>query len=393
MQMKQIKFLLAFFVLALGGQLKAVTLPETSEGDKVKWYFLQTTRADYAEPTFYTVMDDGLIKGRAQAVYPDVDGMNKQLWKFETEDGEWYTITNCYDGRKLGTGVGPNGESLMMQDAPQAKFKLRDLTATVGYDCFGLETDTPAPGGGTQYRWPSMTGPNDPYDGLVWLVGEGSSTGDDCGIIAVEFDGVYEPATSRELLQTYLDRLPANWESTYLYGTDPGFEKDEAKVIEYTDLVYNALTNIATMSDDECQEAYDKIQELTSYLDDEANIVPINENSYYYITTANADFTGNGKTNYGWYGPMNEKGHIGWKALEPNSSFVWTFTRNDDGTYKIKHLLTDMYVDSTLVNQLSDQAFMADLPVREQIVTRLNGGGQFNIEFKGAVAPYHQNDH
>ena len=393
MQMKQIKFLLAFFVLALGGQLKAVTLPETSEGDKVKWYFLQTTRADYAEPTFYTVMDDGLIKGRAQAVYPDVDGMNKQLWKFETEDGEWYTITNCYDGRKLGTGVGPNGESLMMQDAPQAKFKLRDLTATVGYDCFGLETDTPAPGGGTQYRWPSMTGPNDPYDGLVWLVGEGSSTGDDCGIIAVEFDGVYEPATGSELLQTYLNRLPANWESTYLYGTDPGFEKDEAKVIEYTDLVYNALTNIATMSDDECQEAYDKIQELTSYLDDEANIVPINENSYYYITTANADFTGNGKTNYGWYGPMNEKGHIGWKALEPNSSFVWTFTRNDDGTYKIKHLLTDMYVDSTLVNQLSDQAFMADLPVREQIVTRLNGGGQFNIEFKGAVAPYHQNDH
>ena len=222
MQMKQIKFLLAFFVLALGGQLKAVTLPETSEGDKVKWYFLQTTRADYAEPTFYTAMDDGLIKGRAQAVYPDVDGMNKQLWKFETEDGEWYTITNCYDGRKLGTGVGPNGESLMMQDAPQAKFKLRDLTATVGYDCFGLETDTPAPGGGTQYRWPSMTGPNDPYDGLVWLVGEGSSTGDDCGIIAVEFDGVYEPATGSELLQTYLDWLPANWESTYLYGTDPG---------------------------------------------------------------------------------------------------------------------------------------------------------------------------
>ena len=152
--MKQIKFLLAVFVLALGGQLKAVTLPETSEGDKVKWYFLQTTRADYAEPTFYTVMDDGLIKGRAQAVYPDVDGMNKQLWKFETEDGEWYTITNCYDGRKLGTGVGPNGESLMMQDAPQAKFKLRDLTATVGYDCFGLETDTPAPGGG-----PSTAGP------------------------------------------------------------------------------------------------------------------------------------------------------------------------------------------------------------------------------------------
>ena len=196
MQMKKITFLLTVLALAWGGQLKAVTLPETSEGDKVKWYFLQTTRADYAEPTFYTVMDDGLIKGRAQAVYPDVDGMNKQLWKFETEDGEWYTITNCYDGRKLGTGVGPNGESLMMQDAPQAKFKLRDLSAETGEDCVGLESDIPAPGGGDIFHYPTLTGPNDNLDAIVWLVRVDFSTGFDSAIKTVEFTDTYSPQNS-----------------------------------------------------------------------------------------------------------------------------------------------------------------------------------------------------
>ena len=31
----------------------------------------------------------------------------------------------------------------MMQDAPQAKFKLRDLSAETGEDCVGLESDIP----------------------------------------------------------------------------------------------------------------------------------------------------------------------------------------------------------------------------------------------------------
>lgn len=165
MQMKQIKFLLAFFVLALGGQLKAVTLPETSKDGKVKWYFIQSMRQDYGEPMFYTV-DGDLIRGRVKADYSDYATLAKQLWCFETEDGEWYTITNRYDGRKLGVGMGPNGESLMMQDAPQAKFKLRDLSAETGEDCVGLESDIPAPGGGDIFRYPTLTGPNDNLDAI-----------------------------------------------------------------------------------------------------------------------------------------------------------------------------------------------------------------------------------
>ena len=99
--MKKITLLLMVFALAWSGQLKAVTLPETSKDGKVKWYFIQSMRQDYGEPMFYTV-DGDLIRGRVKADYSDYATLAKQLWCFETEDGEWYTITNRYDGRKLG---------------------------------------------------------------------------------------------------------------------------------------------------------------------------------------------------------------------------------------------------------------------------------------------------
>lgn len=63
MQMKKITLLLMVFALAWSGQLKAVTLPETSKDGKVKWYFIQSMRQDYGEPMFYTV-DGDLIRGR-----------------------------------------------------------------------------------------------------------------------------------------------------------------------------------------------------------------------------------------------------------------------------------------------------------------------------------------
>lgn len=193
--MKKITLLLMVFALAWSGQLKAVTLPETSKDGKVKWYFIQSMRQDYGEPMFYTV-DGDLIRGRVKADYSDYATLAKQLWCFETEDGEWYTITNRYDGRKLGVGMGPNGESLMMQAGPQAKFKLRDLTASTGEDCVGLESDIPAPGGGDIFRYPTLTGPNDNYDGLVWLVRADFSTGFDSAIRTVEFTDTYNPQNS-----------------------------------------------------------------------------------------------------------------------------------------------------------------------------------------------------
>lgn len=70
MQMKKITLLLMVFALAWSGQLKAVTLPETSKDGKVKWYFIQSMRQDYGEPMFYTV-DGDLIRGRVKADYSD----------------------------------------------------------------------------------------------------------------------------------------------------------------------------------------------------------------------------------------------------------------------------------------------------------------------------------
>ena len=195
MQMKKITLLLMVFALAWSGQLKAVTLPETSKDGKVKWYFIQSMRQDYGEPMFYTV-DGDLIRGRVKADYSDYATLAKQLWCFETEDGERYTITNRYDGRKLGVGMGPNGESLMMQDAPQAKFRLRDLTASTGEDCVGLESDIPAPGGGDIFRYPTLTGPNDNLDAIVWLARADFSTGFDSAIKTVEFTDTYSPQNS-----------------------------------------------------------------------------------------------------------------------------------------------------------------------------------------------------
>lgn len=60
---------------------------QTPEDGKVKWYFIQSMRQDYGEPMFYTV-DGDLIRGRVKADYSDYATLAKQLWCFETEDGE-----------------------------------------------------------------------------------------------------------------------------------------------------------------------------------------------------------------------------------------------------------------------------------------------------------------
>ena len=79
MQMKKITFLLTVLALAWGGQLKAVTMPEASKDGKVKWYFLQSAHAGYAEPQFYTV-DGDIVCGRPQADVSDYSTFAKQLW-------------------------------------------------------------------------------------------------------------------------------------------------------------------------------------------------------------------------------------------------------------------------------------------------------------------------
>lgn len=220
--MKKITFLLTVLALAWGGQLKAVTMPEASKDGKVKWYFLQSAHAGYAEPQFYTV-DGDIVCGRPQADVSDYSTFAKQLWCFETEDGVWYTITNRYDGRKLGVGVSADGESLMMYDEAQAKFKLRDLEAATGADCFGLEADMAAPDGDGALLYPSLTGPDDNYGGMILLVKEELSVGLDNGIKVVEFSDAFEPKNSETI--TWYNIINAKSGSEGEMIVDAGEEK------------------------------------------------------------------------------------------------------------------------------------------------------------------------
>ena len=179
----------------------------------------------------------------------------------------------------------------------------------------------------------------------------------------------------------------------YQYGTDPGFINDYDKWQNFYDLYLKAMqyVNDGTHSDEEMDAL--KEQFVAAEEDIRNSIIPIKEGGYYYITTANPKFTGNSKENYGWYAPTDEQNHIGWKALEESSKFVWKFTKNDDGSYMIQNMLTGLYVDSTQVNALSQVPYLAELPAHKQLVKNLTYAGVFSLEWDGAVAVYHQDGH
>ena len=203
----------------------------------------------------------------------------------------------------------------------------------------------------------------------------------------------YVPSGARDWLQIYLDNLPANWEGEYAYGTDPGFINNEEKVIQYTELVFNAINNIATMSDEECKATYDEIMELVEFFDDPANSVQIKDGGYYYITAGYDAFQQSGKTNYGWYGPINYMDQVGWKEIEPTGAFIWKFTQVADSAYMIENLGCGLYADSTLYNAHLEVLYMSDLPACQQFVTKLNHAGNYRIQWDGGVQAYHQMDH
>ena len=179
----------------------------------------------------------------------------------------------------------------------------------------------------------------------------------------------------------------------YQYGTDPGFVNDFDKWQSFYDLYLKAMQYVAdgTHSDEEMDAL--KEQFVAAEEDIRNSIIPIKEGGYYYITTANPKFTGNSKENYGWYAPTDEQNHIGWKALEESSKFVWKFTKNNDGSYMIQNMLTGLYVDSTQVNALSQVPYLAELPAHKQLVKNLTYAGVFSLEWDGAVAVYHQDGH
>lgn len=189
MQMKKATFLLAIFALAASTSLKAIELPEASKDGKVKWYFLQTvSTADGRTDRVFTVEGDWLF-GRYMADYSDYETMAKQLWCFETQDGEWYTITNRYDGRKLDIMNNPNlhnWESCGVTDNPRAMFKFRDVNGELG-----LESSVGAPSDPNKnYRFPTMANPNE-GNHVIWVVSEWASNAPECSFRLIEYNDTY----------------------------------------------------------------------------------------------------------------------------------------------------------------------------------------------------------
>ena len=131
-------------------------------------------------------MEDDEVWGMPKADYSDYESLAKQLWSFVTEDGEWYTIYNRYDGRKLGVGMGSQGECIMLMDEMQAKFKIRALE-----DGIALESSIPAPGGGEIFRWPSLAGSGSSHS--IWLVRESNADRSESKIILTEYTDAYVP--------------------------------------------------------------------------------------------------------------------------------------------------------------------------------------------------------
>ena len=186
MHMKKITFLLMVFAFAWNVPVKADVFPEASKDGKVKWYFLQSIRPEETEWLYWTAVEDNEVWGMPEADYSDYESLAKQLWSFVTEDGEWYTIYNRYDGRKLGVGMGSQGECIMLMDEMQAKFKIRALE-----DGIALESSIPAPGGGEIFRWPSLAGSGSSHS--IWLVRESNADRSESKIILTEYTDAYVP--------------------------------------------------------------------------------------------------------------------------------------------------------------------------------------------------------
>lgn len=179
----------------------------------------------------------------------------------------------------------------------------------------------------------------------------------------------------------------------YQYGTNPGFISDYDAWQNFQDLYLKAMKYVSESGHTDEELNLLKEQFVAAEKAAQDAIVPVKDGGYYYITTANTKFIDAAKTEYGWYAPANDANDIGWKELEESSGFVWKFIKNDDGSYNIQNLLTELYVDSTYKNELSQTAFLSEQPERKQLVKLLTYDGVFSIEWENAVAVYHQENH
>lgn len=324
--------------LAISTSTYALDLPETSQDGKVTWYFLKTACTDERAGNVFTAVD-GFVFNKPQASYDDYDTMARQLWCFEVDDEGWYTITNRYDGRKLGVAMGIHGEALALFDEPQAKFKLRELDSGTGF-----QSSMPAPGGGSIFLYPAAT--NASWDWVVWLVRESNSYNDESAVTFIKYEDSYAPQNSETV--TWYNIMSAEdgggtamitdntsvVDAQYRFtvsAKDPGDKSAQWRIVESQpgkSSIINRATGNSISTNLEADGRYNLPEaDAKTVVPTTWNILPVSEGEYAFASTG----TDNMKR-------LLSSQTIGSDAVElpsgslANTAFAWKFSQAESET-------------------------------------------------------------
>ena len=210
-------------------------------------------------------------------------------------------------------------------------------------------------------------------------------------------------------LASFVDNLPATVAEDYIGGSDPGFVPEEM-VIEFADAYSSAIDGTI----DNAEKAKAVLTRLeTAYNALLTQRVQIKDGGYYYIKTANSDFTSPGNGEFAWVAPYDTE-HAGWRAFKENDNqFIWQVrllpTADTDTTasstkksgrmyYTFQNVGSGYYLGEASGHSNSQPVLFTTSDTTRIALTDL-GQGQWNISSKKDYydvyppLPYHQQGH
>lgn len=197
----------------------------------------------------------------------------------------------------------------------------------------------------------------------------------------------------KDKLANYLESFPESALSSYVYGTDPGFINDEAIVNDLSD-AYNDAVSASDPTEEQAQTLYEALVKAREAADDSTKTVPIADDAYYYIYTANPDYVDAGNGDYAI--TIYDDTHIGWKAFDDaDYKFIWHFTKQADGNYLVQNASTGAYIDRADPNDWSVDVKFSTTEKTEQVLSLFANNGHWNIHSSAndAELMFHQNGH
>lgn len=211
-------------------------------------------------------------------------------------------------------------------------------------------------------------------------------------------------------LQAVIDEYDAGSYATKYKGSDS--DPFTVKMAVYQTLV-NTYEESLNLLNDETQydaEVYTaqviKLRAAIDACEDSENVNPLVE-GYYYIKTANTNFTANAakpeNANMAWYVADDATGRVQWKMLDTTDPgrFLWYIVPSGEeltpksATYSIQNMGTGVYVDGPASDAASQNYKTATSNARLQVIYN-RGAGQISLRPKGNTSSYgfaHQGGH